>query len=314
VQFRLPLSVSRAQEIAVLEMLLYEDPRHSCSESRYDPPLRNLTFHGELRTAKRLSGRKCFFAVIEQNALNYSVGFARRDSFYSNRLTRLLSIPRGGINVYSVRSLVDYIRPEVSTTPAHVFAVYAVKGTCRIVRQPKFTTRKIMYFFPKLNNRNRGKRLTITSVLLLALAIAPPVLQAQDWDQINGRDKVHDPTGAWLVRFHNSDDRILHREFSLIVFHKGGTLTQDNQGESGFDPAAVSLPPSDPNYSNNVISSPLSGVWQKTGWNTFAGTLLTIEYHNALNPGPDVSLFQFTNYAIAKLQRARRTLTRESVV
>ncbi len=137
--------------------------------------------------------------------------------------------------------------------------------------------------------------------LLLALAVAAPVLHAQDWDQINGRDKVHDPTGAWLVRFHNSDDPILHREFLLIVFHKGGTLTQNTQGESGFDPAAVPLPPSDPNYGNNVISTPLSGVWQKTGWNTFAGTLLDIEYHNSLpaaNPQPDVALFQFTKEQI----------------
>jgi len=151
-----------------------------------------------------------------------------------------------------------------------------------------------MLFFLKAKNRFYAKMLTLTSVLLLAFAVAVPVLHAQDWDHINGRDKVHDPTGAWLVRFHIPDDPILHREFLLIVFHKGGTLTQNVQGESGFDPAAVRLPPSDPNYSNNVISSPLSGVWQKTGWNTFAGTLLTIEYHNALHPQPDVSLFQFT--------------------
>jgi hypothetical protein len=42
-------------------------------------------------------------------------------------------------------------------------------------------------------------------------------------------------------------------------------------------------------------------VWQKTGWNTFAGTLLTIEYHNSLpaaNPQPDVALFQFTKEQI----------------
>ena len=39
-------------------------------------------------------------------------------------------------------------------------------------------------------------------------------------------------------------------------------------------------------------------MWQKTGWNTFAGTLLDIEYHNALNPHPKVSLFQFTKEQI----------------
>jgi hypothetical protein len=46
-----------------------------------------------------------------------------------------------------------------------------------------------MLRFLEFDNRNRGKRLTVTSVLLLALASAAPVLQAQDWDQINGRDK-----------------------------------------------------------------------------------------------------------------------------
>jgi hypothetical protein len=101
---------------------------------------------------------------------------------------------------------------------------------------------------------------------------------------MNGRDKVHDPTGAWLVRFNNHDDPILNRNFFLIVFHKGGTLTQNTQGESGFDPSAVPLPLENKNSENNVISTPFSGVWQKTGWNTFAGTLLDIEYHNAFNP------------------------------
>jgi hypothetical protein len=37
-----------------------------------------------------------------------------------------------------------------------------------------------------------------------------------------------------------------------------------------------------------VINSPESGVWQKTGWNTFALTLLTIEYQ-----GPDGAFYQF---------------------
>ena len=36
--------------------------------------------------------------------------------------------------------------------------------------------------------------------LLLLFAAAPPMLFAQEWDHINGRDKVHDPTGAWLIR------------------------------------------------------------------------------------------------------------------
>src|SRR6266478_4940492 len=44
------------------------------------------------------------------------------------------------------------------------FAVYAVKGTCRIVRQSKLTPRKVMLFFLKLNNRYGGKMLTVTSM------------------------------------------------------------------------------------------------------------------------------------------------------
>jgi len=138
-----------------------------------------------------------------------------------------------------------------------------------------------MLCFAKLNDRNRGKRLTVMSVLLLALASAVPVLVAQDWDHINGRDKAHDPTGAWLLKGDAEGS-----PFILTVFHKGGTLTGDLQGESAFDPGAK--PPS------NVINSPESGVWQKTGWNTFAVTFLTMEYQldTSTNP-PSAPLFQF---------------------
>jgi hypothetical protein len=142
-----------------------------------------------------------------------------------------------------------------------------------------------MLFFPKLNNRNRGKRLTVTSVLFLALAAAAPVLHAQDWDQINGRDKVHDPTGAWLLKGDAEGS-----PFILSVFHRGGTFTGDLQGESAFDPAATN--PAKPPF--NVINSPESGVWQKTGWNTFAVTFLTMEYQvDASTNPPSAPLFQF---------------------
>jgi len=126
-----------------------------------------------------------------------------------------------------------------------------------------------MLCFPKLNNRNRGKRLTATSVLLLALAVATPVLQAQDWDQIYGRDKVHDPTGAWLITAGN-------QQFSLITFQRGGTVVEDIQGESAFDPASVN-PPTPP---GDIQTSPQHGVWQKTGWKTFAATLVAIQAEN----------------------------------
>jgi hypothetical protein len=134
----------------------------------------------------------------------------------------------------------------------------------------------------EFDNRNRGKMLTVTSVLLLALAVAPPVLHAQEWDHINGRDKAHDPTGAWLLNTPSG--------FSLTVFHKGGTLTGDLQGESAFDPAATKTP--SPPF--NVINSPESGVWQKTGWNTFAVTFLTMEYQVDTSTGTlSAPLYQF---------------------
>ena len=126
-----------------------------------------------------------------------------------------------------------------------------------------------MLRFIEFDNRNRDKRLTVTSVLLLALASAAPLLKAQDWDQINGRDKVHDPTGAWLITAGGD-------QFTLITFHRGGTVTEDIQGESAFDPASVN-PPTPP---GNIQTSPQHGVWQKTGWETFAATLVAIQAEN----------------------------------
>jgi hypothetical protein len=74
-------------------------------------------------------------------------------------------------------------------------------------------------------------------------------------------------------------------------------ITGNLQGESAFDPSAVVLPPEDPNFNNNVISSPLSGVWQKTGRNTIAGMVLDIEYHNVLTNGfPALTVLQFVKF------------------
>ena len=145
-----------------------------------------------------------------------------------------------------------------------------------------------------LFDRWDGKRLSQLLALFVAIALTPSMLPAQEWDHINGRGKLHDPTGVWLLRLPID---AFKREFLLVVFHQGGTLAGDFQGESAFDPSAVPLPPGDPSYNNNVISSPSSGVWQKTGWNTFAGMFLDMEYHNAFNPAlslpPDLSVFQF---------------------
>ena len=91
----------------------------------------------------------------------------------------------------------------------------------------------------------------------------------------------------------------IQREFFLIVFHQNGTLTGNFQGESAFDPTAVFASPGDPTCQNNVLSSPLSGVWQKTGRNTFAGMVLDMEYHNlaptATKP-PATPILQFVKF------------------
>jgi hypothetical protein len=149
-----------------------------------------------------------------------------------------------------------------------------------------------MLFLLKLNNRNCGKMLTTTSVLLAllpALAVVTPVVRAQDWDHINGRDKVHDPTGAWLIRTPlPTGPEGKPGAFFLTVFHKGGTLTENIQGESAFDPAATN-PPNPP---FNILTSPQSGVWQKTGWNTFAATWLAMQYQIRTDH-PDSPLYRF---------------------
>jgi hypothetical protein len=110
-----------------------------------------------------------------------------------------------------------------------------------------------------------GKRLSQLLALFVAIAVIPSMVFAGDEDHINGPDKVHDPTGAWLLNTPSG--------FVLTVFHKGGTLTGDFQGENSFEPTATN-PPRPP---LNVQETPESGVWQKTGWNTFAVTFLTIE-------------------------------------
>jgi hypothetical protein len=161
---------------------------------------------------------------------------------------------------------------------------------------------KVMPSIATLNYRCGGKRLLRLLSLFLALAVTSPMLLAQEWDHwdhLNGRDKVHDPTGVWFLR---TPIDALKREFLLVVFHKGGTLTGDGQGASGFDPSSVPLPKSDPKSVNTVIGTPFSGVWQKTGWNTFAGMFQDMEYFNLFNPAsglpPDVSVFHFAKIQI----------------
>jgi hypothetical protein len=54
--------------------------------------------------------------------------------------------------------------------------------------------------FATLHGSRGCKRLFRLLALLLALAVSTPVLFAEEWDHINGRDKANDPTGAWLIR------------------------------------------------------------------------------------------------------------------
>ena len=138
-----------------------------------------------------------------------------------------------------------------------------------------------------------GKRLSQLLALFVAFTLVTQVLHAEDWRHLNRRDK-NDPTGVWYLRLPPDP---FQREFLLVVFHQGGTLTGDFQGASGFDPTAVFLPPEDPNFDNNVISTPFSGVWQKTGRNTIAGMFLDIEYHNAITNGvPTLTVLQFVKF------------------
>ena len=89
--------------------------------------------------------------------------------------------------------------------------------------------KKFVSSVSNLFDRCGGKRLSQLVALFVAIALTPSMLLAEDEDDINGRDKVHDPTGAWLIT--NSEGL-----FILTVFHKGGTLTGDLQGESAFVP------------------------------------------------------------------------------
>jgi hypothetical protein len=152
-----------------------------------------------------------------------------------------------------------------------------------------------MTYLCNLYDRCGGKTLIRLLALLLAIAVAPPMLRAQ----------VPDPTGAWLLKWH-FEFGTGTGTFVLNVFHQGGTLTGDIQGESAFDPHATIAPTSgeqrNPMASQNsmasklpmnVITSPQSGVWQKTGSNTFAATFLVIEYQVQTKP-PASTLFQLS--------------------
>jgi hypothetical protein len=151
-----------------------------------------------------------------------------------------------------------------------------------------------MLFFPKLNKRSRGKRLTVTSaqgcddrksenktaakhrqmqepnpgksftvlcrLLLLALAVFPAIAAAQESD--NGRDHGTDPIGAWLVTDEGTDGQ----PSVLATFHKDGTASGDVRGDvTGFP--------------EPIFFSHEHGLWKKTGARTFTATFVALEYN-----------------------------------
>jgi hypothetical protein len=176
--------------------------------------------------------------------------------------------------------------------------------------------KKFVSFVSNLYDYWGGKRISQLLALFVALALTPSMLLGEDEDHLNGRDKVHDPTGVWFLRLPIDP---LKREFILIVFHRGGTLTGDFQGESAFDPSSVPLPLTDPRSENTVITTPESGVWQKTGWNTFAAMALVMEYYNSFNPAvdsfPNVSVFVFAKIQFTgRLSQSGDAMTFNGVV
>jgi hypothetical protein len=150
-----------------------------------------------------------------------------------------------------------------------------------------------------LHKCRSDKKLPWLLALLLPLAIAPQVLLAQ----------VPDPTGAWLIRT-NIPTVATPAIFFLNVFHQGGTLTGDIQGESAFDPHATIKP----KLPFNLIDSPQSGVWQKTGFHTFAATWLLIEYQDQTKP-PAAPVFRFLkNQYTGRLNLAGNTMEFDGLV
>jgi hypothetical protein len=50
-----------------------------------------------------------------------------------------------------------------------------------------------------------GKRRGRLLALPLAFALVLPVFHAEDWDHLNGGDKVQGPTGQWLLRIPHTE-------------------------------------------------------------------------------------------------------------
>jgi hypothetical protein len=114
--------------------------------------------------------------------------------------------------------------------------------------------------FPILAVRCGGKTLMRLFALMLALAIATPVLLAEEGD--HGRDRDHelgkgnDLTGVWTETLENGYK-------VLFTFHEDGTADFDLQGDIVFDP----------------VQSHAHGLWKEHGARTFIATFLVLEYN-----------------------------------
>jgi hypothetical protein len=170
----------------------------------------------------------------------------------------------------------------------------ALPPSQQLKRSPS-TMKKFVPSVSNLFDHCGSRHLSQLLALFVAIALTPSMLLGEDEDHLNGRDKVHDPTGVWILRLPQD---LLKREFILIVFHRGGTFTGDFQGESGFDPASVPLTPKS---ENTVITTPESGVWQKTGWSLCGN-------------GSGYGILQFIQFRIESLPRCISVRIRKNSV
>jgi hypothetical protein len=111
----------------------------------------------------------------------------------------------------------------------------------------------------RLDNCRGGKSGSRLLALFLALAVAAPTLFAQE--HMDGRDKDHDPTGAWLVT--DTSAASDGQPTVLATFHEDGTTSATVRGDN--------IGP--------VFFSPEHGVWKNTGHRTFSATFIALEYN-----------------------------------
>jgi hypothetical protein len=119
----------------------------------------------------------------------------------------------------------------------------------------------------QMQEPNPGKSFTILCrllALLLALAVGPAAVVAQEsdnnQDRDHERDQANDPTGAWLVT--NTDTSNGNVLLSVELFTKDGGWIGSIQGEAACCP---------------ILSSGF-GTWVRTGPRTFVITFASFSY------------------------------------